>query len=71
MTRLVTDGDSSESPAAMVGMAPISSSGRVRLSRNPEPPARSAPNTIARAARFEVATGVGLAPVSPTKPLVG
>jgi hypothetical protein len=29
------------------------------------------PQSTPRVARFEVTTGVGLAPVSPTKPLVG
>ena len=43
MTRLVTEGESSESPAAIVWIAAISSSGRVRLSRKPEAPALSAP----------------------------
>ena len=43
ITRRVTDGESSESPAAIVCTAAISSSGRVRLSRNPDAPARRAP----------------------------
>jgi hypothetical protein len=43
MTRRVTDGERSESPAAIVWMAAISSSGRVRLRRKPEAPALSAP----------------------------
>jgi hypothetical protein len=43
ITRRVTDGDSSASPAAMVCTAANRSSGRARLSRNPEAPARRAP----------------------------
>ena len=43
ITRRVTDGESSESPAATVWMAAISSSGLVRLSRKPDAPALSAP----------------------------
>jgi hypothetical protein len=43
ITRLVTEGESSESPAATVWMAASRSSGRVRLSRKPEAPALSAP----------------------------
>jgi hypothetical protein len=39
----VTDGESSESPAAIVWMAAISFSGFVRLSRKAEAPALSAP----------------------------
>jgi uncharacterized membrane protein len=46
ITRRVTEGESSESPAATVRTAAISSSGRVRLSRNPEAPARKLPKAI-------------------------
>ena len=45
ITRRVTDGDSSDSPAAIVCIASISSSGRVRLSRKPDAPARRPPKT--------------------------
>jgi hypothetical protein len=43
MTRLVTEGERSASPAATVWMAAASSSGRLRVSRKPEAPAASAP----------------------------
>jgi hypothetical protein len=43
MTLRVTDGERSESPAATVWIAAISSSGRVRFRRNPEAPAVRAP----------------------------
>ena len=43
MTRLVTEGESSESPAWTVRIAEISPSGDVRFSRNPDAPALSAP----------------------------
>jgi hypothetical protein len=43
ITRLVTDGESRESPAAIVWMAATRSSGDVRFSRKPEAPALSAP----------------------------
>jgi hypothetical protein len=43
ITLRVTDGERSESPAAIVWIAAISSSGLVRLSRNPEAPALRAP----------------------------
>jgi hypothetical protein len=45
ITRRVTEGESRESPAAIVWMPAISSSGRVRLTRKPEAPARSASKT--------------------------
>ena len=43
ITRRVTDGERSESPAATALSASSSCSGLVRLSRNPEAPAVSAP----------------------------
>ena len=45
ITRWVTDGESSESPWAIVWTAAMRSSERVRLRRKPEAPARSAPKT--------------------------
>ena len=45
ITRRVTDGESSESPAATAWIPATSSSGDVRLSRKPEAPASSAPKT--------------------------
>ncbi len=45
ITVRVTDGDSSDSPPAIVWIASMSCSGRVRLSRNPDAPALNAPNT--------------------------
>jgi hypothetical protein len=43
MTRRVTDGERSESPAATALIAAMSISGLVRLSRKPDAPAVSAP----------------------------
>jgi hypothetical protein len=49
ITVRVTDGDSSESPAAIACTAAIRSSGRARFSGNPDAPACSAPKTAGRA----------------------
>src|SRR5215217_8071077 len=51
MSRRVTDGDSSPSPAAMVRIPSISCSGGLRLSRNPDAPAWRALNTYSSSSK--------------------